>query len=345
VSFGEANGTSFSLAEDNKSITVTVPAFSSSSLNKEGLHVSSSKIVDIVIFASGGGSSSSIPANFFNPVIVGGSMLSNNTRLFTFSSAFTYFTVTPSSGPTTGGTQVTISGFSSYIISSITFGSSTASFIKNDSLMDHSLIVTSPPHNVSGLVDINIIAVSNTFNLKSAFTYTAVCFLEGSNILTQFGYVPIENLRKGDLIKTLNDGFVPIHEIGKKEIHHSALVKERIKDQLYKCSPSQYPELFEDLVITGCHSILVDDFVNEQQREKVFELMGDIYLTDDKYRLPACVDDRAFPYEKEGTFTIYHLALDHENYYMNYGIFANGLLVETCSKRYLKELSNMELIE
>ena len=28
-----------------------------------------------------------------------------------------------------------------------------------------------------------------------------------------------------------------------------------------------------------------------------------------------------------------------------YGIYANGLLVESCSQRYLKELSNMDLIE
>ena len=36
---------------------------------------------------------------------------------------------------------------------------------------------------------------------------------------------------------------------------------------------------------------------------------------------------------------------NYENYYGNYGIWANGLLVETCSKRYLKELSGMALIE
>jgi hypothetical protein len=29
---------------------------------------------------------------------------------------------------------------------------------------------------------------------------------------------------------------------------------------------------------------------------------------------------------------------------MNYGIYANGLLVETCSKRYLSELSNMRIL-
>jgi hypothetical protein len=44
-------------------------------------------------------------------------------------------------------------------------------------------------------------------------------------------------------------------------------------------------------------------------------------------------------------YTIYHFALENDNYYMNYGVYANGLLVETCSKRYLTELSNMELIE
>jgi hypothetical protein len=50
-------------------------------------------------------------------------------------------------------------------------------------------------------------------------------------------------------------------------------------------------------------------------------------------------------YETPGTYTIYHLALEHDDYYYNYGIYANGLLVETCSKRYLQELANMELIE
>ena len=62
------------------------------------------------------------------------------------------------------------------------------------------------------------------------------------------------------------------------------------------------------------------------------------------YRLPACVHKRTSVYEKEGNYEIYHLALENENYYNNYGIWANGLLVETCSKRYLKELSGMDLL-
>jgi hypothetical protein len=67
-------------------------------------------------------------------------------------------------------------------------------------------------------------------------------------------------------------------------------------------------------------------------------------VTDKKYRLPACVDHRTSVYQTQGTFSIYHLALENNDYYMNYGIYANGLLVETCSKRYLKELAKMDLI-
>lgn len=172
----------------------------------------------------------------------------------------------------------------------------------------------------------------------------APCFKEDTKILTDKGYIPIQNLRKDDLVKTLLNDYKPIVMIGKREMFHLAS-NERIKDQLYKCSQIEYPEVFEDLIITGSHAILVDNFVSESQKEKVIEINNDTYVTNNKYRLPACVDDRASIYETPGEYTIYHLALEHDDYYSNYGIYANGLLVETCSKRYLKELSNMIIIE
>jgi hypothetical protein len=169
------------------------------------------------------------------------------------------------------------------------------------------------------------------------------CFKSGSKILTDQGYRNIEDLRKGDFVKTLLHDYLPINMIGKRNVVHLAS-KDRIKDQLYVCSQTQYPEVWEDLVLTGCHSILTDGFANEKQREKTIEINGDIYATDGKCRVPAAADERSYVYEKPGTYTIYHLALEHDDYYMNYGIYANGLLVESCSKRYLKELSGMTLI-
>lgn len=184
--------------------------------------------------------------------------------------------------------------------------------------------------------------------LTSFFTNTQaiapiVCFKEDSKILTDKGYVSVQNLRKGDLVKTLLNGFVPVYIIGKKTIHHGAFT-ERIKDQLYVCSKEEYPEVFEELVITGCHSILVDNFKSDEEKRKADEVNGRTCVTDKKYRLPACVDKRTRVYETRGDYTIYHFALENDDYFMNYGVYANGLLVETCSKRYLKELSNMELL-
>lgn len=169
------------------------------------------------------------------------------------------------------------------------------------------------------------------------------CFKRDTKILTNQGYIPIQRLRKGHLVKTLNDGYVPVYMLGKSTIHHNAS-DERIKTQLYRCPQSAYPELTEDLVLTGCHSILVKKFKNAEERQSTIVVNGNIYSTDNLYRLPACVDTRAVVYETPGEYTIYHLALENEDYYMNYGIYANGLLVESCSKRYLKELSNMKLI-
>jgi hypothetical protein len=118
--------------------------------------------------------------------------------------------------------------------------------------------------------------------------------------------------------------------IGKRDIYHPAL-EVRLKDQLYEYILPK----FDPLVITGCHSVLVDTFT-EEQRVNTKDVLGDIYVTERKYRLPACVDERAKVYEFPGTYTIYHLALDNDDYYMNYGIYANGLLVESCSKYTIK---------
>ena len=75
------------------------------------------------------------------------------------------------------------------------------------------------------------------------------------------------------------------------------------------------------------------------------EVLGCLLKTEGKHRLPACVDTRADVYETEGAYTVYQLALENENYFLNYGMFANGLLVETVSKHFLKDLSGLQVKE
>jgi hypothetical protein len=83
----------------------------------------------------------------------------------------------------------------------------------------------------------------------------------------------------------------------------------------------------------------------KEKEKNTQEVLQKIHATDGKYRLTACVDERAKPYEKEGVFRIYHFALENDEYLFNYGVYANGLLVETTSKRFLAELANMHFLQ
>jgi hypothetical protein len=182
----------------------------------------------------------------------------------------------------------------------------------------------------------------------SYFLYPAApCFLEGSTILCQVDgvetYVPVEELTKGTLVKTSLNGYKPVVLIGKGTILNAGN-DERTENRLYKCSPSKYPELKENLYITGCHSIL--EFpITEKQKEDTMKHHGKLFVTDKKYRLMAYVDERAEPWNSEGTYTIWHFALENTDERMNYGVYANGgLLVESCSIRMLTNKSNMTFI-
>ncbi len=185
--------------------------------------------------------------------------------------------------------------------------------------------------------------------LDSPGTYNvypnAPCFLEGSTVLCQIDgleqYVPVEKLTLGTLVKTSLDGFKPVVLIGKGNIQNPG-DGERTENRLYKCSPSHYPDLLQDLFITGSHSIL--EFpISEKQKEATVRHLGKLYVTDKKYRLMACVDERAEPWNSKGVYPIWHFALDNKDEGMNYGVYANGLLVETCSIRFLKNKSNLAL--
>lgn len=185
---------------------------------------------------------------------------------------------------------------------------------------------------------------SGTYLLYSSGA--APCFKEGTKILCQINgtetYESIETLRPGTLVKTSQNGYKKIELIGSGPLQNPG-TSERTEQRLYRCSSDKYPGLIQDLYLTGCHSILVND-LSEKEREETIQHLSKIYVTDRKYRLMACVDERAEPWNSEGTYTIYHLALEHENTDMNYGIYANGLLVETCCINRLKNKTNFTLL-
>jgi hypothetical protein len=170
----------------------------------------------------------------------------------------------------------------------------------------------------------------NVYQLQIGVADIPICFLKGTYIYTNEGYKLIETLKKGDFVNTFKDNYVRIDTIVEEEIFHDA-EKERNSRQLFKLSYPEYPQLLKDLYITGAHSILVGKLTEKQQKQ-IIQDYGKTFATDLFDRLPAYIDEKAKVHDETGTYTIYHLCLENENMYSNYGIFANGLLVESLSK-------------
>ena len=174
---------------------------------------------------------------------------------------------------------------------------------------------------------------------------TYPCFLEGSKILRldpfsgQESYVPVENLKQGDLIHTSWSGYKAIVIIGRKTIENDP--ESEIKNRLYRIK--KQGQMTDDLVLTGEHCTL-HNHLSEEKLADIEKYMGRIYITESAYyRVPAHLDERFEPYPNKGPATIWHFALEHDNPFANYGVYANGLLVESSSIRYMHDLSNMEL--
>jgi hypothetical protein len=169
---------------------------------------------------------------------------------------------------------------------------------------------------------------------------TPLCFLEGTKILVQSekgedGYLPIEDIKAGDKVWTYQWGYIPVAKNGYLVLDYQKTNPNK-GNRLYSYSTETLDGLLEELVLTGYHSVLVPYFT-DKQREETRKLFGKIYITDKLARLAVCLDERAQLYEKEGQYKVYHLALENEDYYTNYGILANGMLTETTSLRMFEE--------
>ena len=200
-----------------------------------------------------------------------------------------------------------------------------------------------------GIIATNLAGNTAVSNIAVGFI-PYPCFLEGTKILQfnpetyQDEYVLVETLRKGDLIVTSESGYKQIHSIGYKTIANPKS-DPNPSNRLYKFSNKSCPTMFEPLYITGEHCTL-HRHIPTEKRDQITEHMGDVYITEEYYRMPAFLDDRKESYDREDEpATIWHFALENESVAHNYGVFANGLLVESCAIESLMEKSGMRLLE
>ena len=159
------------------------------------------------------------------------------------------------------------------------------------------------------------------------------CFNEGTKILCLNKnlveeYIKIENLRKGDLVKSFKHGYRKIDLIGKNFMVNNP---DKFKECMYKMEKTDTNGLIEDLIVTGHHSILVDDL--GEYKEQNDRILGS-RIIDGKHLLLASVSKDFTKLEDVKAYTYYHLILENnENNNEQFGIWANGILTETPSKK------------
>ena len=183
---------------------------------------------------------------------------------------------------------------------------------------------------------------------NSSISYSSysspACFNEDTKILSlnkdgEEEYIPIQNLRKGDLVKSYLHGYRKIDLIGKDKMFNDPSKFTRC---MYLFEKTDHNDLIEDLIVTGGHSILVDQLTDQEQlnQSTVWDIQ---YKIDDKVLLLAGFSSLFKPITTQKIFTWYHFTLECEDDDQRFGVFANGVLVEIPSKNQFKDFNIQEI--
>ena len=170
------------------------------------------------------------------------------------------------------------------------------------------------------------VAVSSSgINNRVMISGTLSCYNKGTKILCLINnvetYIPIENIKKGTLVKTYKNGYLPVILIGTK------LGITTPNGNKYNCL---YKLKNGNLIVTGGHYLLVDDLPADVLNCDFYKFN---YTIEDK-KILLVADSELFEMIREVQLCeLYHIVLEcNSNTKKWYGIYAEGILSESTSK-------------
>ena len=174
------------------------------------------------------------------------------------------------------------------------------------------------------------------------------CFNIGTKILClnkmfEEEYVPVQALKKGDIVKTYLQGYRKIKHIGVNRFINNP---DDYKSCMYIMKKSKNLNLTEDLIITGEHSILVN-YVVKEERIKQRKMLSSALNIGPKQLVMSCISSLFNKITDNNEYTYYHFCVeddDSESYSdQKYGVWSNGILAEIPGSSQFKDLNLIEL--
>jgi len=166
-----------------------------------------------------------------------------------------------------------------------------------------------------------------------------LCFDESTEILClnknlEEVYLPISELKVGTIVKSYKHGYRRISLIHKKSFINDT---SNFSSSMFFMPKNE--NMTKDLILTGGHSILVDNITDNEliENNKYFNYTNP--KIDGKQLLLCFVSKKFASLENNKEYTVYNFCLENDgDDEARYGVWANGVLVETPSTQYLKDL-------
>jgi hypothetical protein len=195
--------------------------------------------------------------------------------------------------------------------------------------------------------NLNLGPISNVLSGLGVFTSSSganrsnfvVCFDESTEILClndkfEEVYVPISQLIKESIVKTFKHGYRKV-----KFIYTGQLINniDDYRNCMYVLPKNE--NMTKDLIITGGHGILVDSMSEKENSKNLKYYVENKFEIDGKQVLLAAASDKFTALDNTDIYNYYHFILENDgDDDVRYGVWANGVLSETPSKKYLSKV-------